>query len=500
MVRLGARLDRHMTHDLFAVLIKDRIATQRSIGNQPVRDLENVRSFLTGPGLTALFDAPWTPIFIGLIFLFHPWLGAVALSGAMLLFAFAFLSEITSRQTMQRAAMESMRAHRFAESSLRNAEVVWAMGMLGDLRRRWQDKHLSGLSYTGRATDHLGTFSVLAKFFRPLLQVAVLGLGAYLVIEQEISAGVMVAASIIMGRALAPVEASISHWRSFLAARSAYGRIGELLDQYDMSGEKMQLPPPKGAVSVERASLFPPGAERPALTAVSFQLKPGELLGIIGPSAAGKSCLARMLMGIWSPKAGHVRLDNVDIAEWDRNDLGQYLGFLPQDVELFDGTVAENIARFQDVASDDVLQAAKLANAHDMILRLPEGYDTPIGEGGSVLSGGQRQRVGLARALYKLPRFIVLDEPNASLDAEGEAALRLTLKHLKELGHTVAIISHKRSVLEGVDKLLVLEGGKISHFGERTEVLKKLWTPKVVTPMHSGGGRQLQQQPEAAGE
>jgi PrtD family type I secretion system ABC transporter len=480
LVRLGARLDQHMTHDVFAVLIEDRIATQRRIGSQPIRDLEAVRSFLTGPGFTAFFDAPWVPLFLAIVFLFHSLLGMVALSGAVILLLLAILSEITTRQSWHRATAESIQAHRFAESSLRNAEVIWAMGMLGDLRRRWQAKHLGALSLTGLATDRLGTFSAIAKFVRPVLQIALLGLGAYLVIEEAISAGVMIASSIVMGRALAPVEASIAHWRSFVAARSAYARLTKLLGEYNINQERMSLPVPRGAISVEGATLAPPGSGKPSLVNISFELLPGEMLGIVGPSAAGKSSLARALMGIWPPKIGHVRLDGADIADWDRADLGRHLGYLPQDIELFEGTVAENIARFRDISSDAVTQAAQIAAAHEMILHLPDGYETQIGEGGSVLSGGQRQRVALARAIYGLPSFIVLDEPNANLDTEGEAALRLTLRRLKDLKRTVVIISHKRSTLADADKLLLLDAGKLMAFGPKAEVLRQLWTPQVV--------------------
>jgi PrtD family type I secretion system ABC transporter len=407
LVRLGARLDRHITHDLFAALIEDRIATRRSAGSQPIRDLETVRGFLTGPGLLAFFDAPWIPLFLGLIFLFHPLLGMVACGGAIVLLLLAILSEFSTRVPWQRASSESMQAHSFAETSLRNADVIWALGMLGDLRRRWQQKHLTALLHSGRATDRLGVFSAIAKFVRPLLQIGILGFGAYLVIEEQISAGVMIAASIVMGRALAPVEASITHWRSFISARSAYSRLAILLGEYDINRERMKLPTPVGKVSVEGLTLLPPGASKPALINVSFQLAPGELLGVVGPSAAGKSSLARALMGIWAPKIGHVRLDGADMADWDRKDLGRHLGYLPQDVELFDGTVAENIGRFEAFEPEAVNRAAQIANAHDMILHLPDGYDTQIGEGGCVLSGGQRQRLGLARAIYGLPCFIV---------------------------------------------------------------------------------------------
>jgi PrtD family type I secretion system ABC transporter len=480
LVRLGARLDRYVTHDLFAALIEDRIATQKSAGSQPIRDLETLRNFLTGSGLLAFFDAPWVPLFLGLIFLFHPVLGIVACAGAAALFALAVMSELFTREPWRRASGESVQAHRFADASLRNADVIWALGMLGDLRRRWQEKHMAALAASGIATDRLGTFSAIAKFVRPMLQIAMLGFGAFLVIEESISAGVMIASSIVMGRALAPVEASISQWRSFISARSAYSRLAKLLGEYDVNRERMPLPLPQGRIGVEAMTLVPPGATKPALINLTFQLTPGELLGVVGPSAAGKSTLARALIGIWTPKMGHVRLDGADMADWDRKDLGRHLGYLPQDVELFDGSVADNIARFEKPNPEAVNQAAQIANAHEMILRLPEGYDTQIGEGGCVLSGGQRQRIGLARAIYRLPCFIVLDEPNANLDTEGEVALRLTLRKLKELRKTVVIISHKRSTLADTDKLLVLDGGRIKTFGPKADVLEQLWKPQVV--------------------
>lgn len=480
LVRLGARLNRHMTHDLFDTLVRDRIATQQGSGIQPVRDMESVRSFLTGPGLTAFFDAPWTPVFIGIIFLFHPWLGSVALAGAVILFAVAIFSEVMTRRPLREANEETQRAHRLAESTLRNADVVWGMGMLGDLRRRWQIRHFSALGHTGKATDYIGSSTAFAKFLRPGLQIGILGLGAYLVIEEQITAGVMIAASILMGRALAPIEAAISHWRGFVAARSAYARMIALLNRYQVPEDRVPLPTPEGNVSVEGATLVPPGSERATLFNVSFQLPAGEMLGVIGPSAAGKSSLARMLIGIWPPKLGHVRLDGAEVADWDREEFGKHVGYLPQDVELFDGTVAENIARFQEGSSDNVIQAAKLANAHEMILRLSNGYDTWIGEGGAILSGGQRQRVGLARALYMIPRMIILDEPNSNLDSNGEEALRATLRYMKELRRTVIIISHKRSILSDVDKLLVMDNGRIMKFGPRDQILEELFTPRVV--------------------
>jgi PrtD family type I secretion system ABC transporter len=486
MVRLGAQLDRQLAPALFSAQIRDRLAGQG--GGEPIRDLETLRGFLTGPALAALFDAPWTPVFITIIFLFHPWLGAVALAGGALLFLLALVSEAATRGPLRSAGADGMEAHRFAQTSLRNADAVWAMGMLHDLRRNWEQMHLSALGLAGSASDWIGAFSALARFIRMVLQVALLGLGAYLVIGEQISAGVMIAASIIMSRALSPVESSIAHWRSFINARAAYARVTTLLGRRQAADTHMRLPAPSGALSVEGATLMAPGASKATLINIGFELKPGEMLGIIGPSAAGKSSLARMLMGIWTPMAGEVRLDGADIADWARSDVGKYVGYLPQNIELFDGTVAQNIARFQEGAHEAVIQAARLANVHEMILRLPDGYETSIGESGTALSGGQRQRVGLARAIYKAPMLIVLDEPNANLDGEGEAALSLALKRLKALKRTVIVISHKRSILACADKLLVLDGGRIRKFGPRVEVLQEL--------KGSGGAIPLQREPQ----
>jgi len=497
LVRLGARLNRHMTHDLFETLVRDRIATQQSSGIQPVRDLESVRSFLTGPGLTAFFDAPWTPVFIGVIFLFHPWLGSIALVGAIVLACVAISSEVMTRKPFRAATEEMQGAHRLAESTLRNADVVWGMGMLGDLRQKWQSKHFASLGHTGKATDYIGTFTAFAKFIRPGLQIAVLGLGAYLVIEEQITAGVMIAASILMGRALAPIEASISHWRGFMAARAAYGRMISLLSRYPIPEDRLELPAPQGNLSVEGATLVPPGSERASLYNIGFKLNAGELLGVIGPSAAGKSSLARMLIGIWPPKLGNVRLDGADVSDWERAQIGRYIGYLPQDVELFDGTVAENIARFQDASPDRIIEAAKLANAHDVILRLPEGYETNIGDGGAILSGGQRQRIGLARALFLAPCVVVLDEPNSNLDSDGEEALKVTLQKLKQMQRTVVIVSHKRSTLSAVDKLIVLDNGRQVKFGPRDDVLKELFTPTVVPHPNTAAAQDLTSQSSA---
>lgn len=477
LVRVGARLHERLGGPVFAKLMANHASADPDIGSQPLRDLENLRSFLTGPGLLAFFDAPWTPLYLALIFLFHPLLGAVALVGAIILFLVALMTEITTRGALERASRASGAAYSFVDAAARNSEAIQAMGMLGNLRRRWMTHHREGFLWQAVASDRAGVLSAMAKFIRPLLQIGILGLGAYLAIQQVISPGVMIAASIIMGRALAPVEAAIGNWRNFVGARGAHRRLRELLEDSSTPTDSLQLPQPNGELIAEDLFVRPPGVEKPVIKRARFGLAPGEALGIIGPSAAGKSTLARALVGVWRPMSGHVRLDGVEIADWNREDIGRHLGYMPQDVELFDGTVAENIARFGDLDADAIVTAAKAADAHRMILKLPQGYETRLGDGGRVLSGGQRQRVALARALYGKPALVVLDEPNSNLDADGETALRRTLETIKDWQTTVVIISHRPSVLSSVDKLLVLAGGEVQMFGPRQEVMSKLPRP-----------------------
>lgn len=489
LVRIGSRLDRRLNDRLFAGLLRLHLQQKGSSQSQPLRDLETLRGFLTGSGLISLFDAPWTPLFLAIIFLLHPLLGLVALSGAVVLFILAVVSELVTRGPLREASHDSAAAHGFTENTLRNAEVIEAMGMLPGLQRRWQARHQAALVAQAKASDRGGLLTACAKFVRPVLQVAILGTGAYLALQQVITPGVMIAASIIMGRALAPVEGAIGNWRGFILARNAKSRLRSFLEKDEPPEASMPLPRPKGAVSVERLVAAPPGLERPVLKGISFALKAGDSLGIIGPSAAGKSTLARLLIGVWPAAAGQVRLDGADIGDWNHLELGSHLGYLPQDVELFDGTVAENIARFGEPNPENVVRAARRAGVHELILRLPEGYDTMIGPGGAALSGGQRQRIGLARALYGDPAFMVLDEPNSNLDGEGEAALRQAVQELKQDGTTVVVIAHRPSVLAGMDKILVLRDGQIEHFGSRDEVLPK------VTKAVPGTGRAADTRP-----
>ena len=471
LVRIGARLDNQLNVPLLSAMVQARLSGVKPNQNQPIQDLETVRTFMTGPGLLSLFDSPWTPFFIIVIFLFHPILGFVALTGAMILLLLALVSELVTRGKLKQASTHSVSANGFAESSLRNAEAIQAMGMLPGLIQRWLDGHQSALALQAVASDRAGSITATAKVVRQILQVAMLGVGAYLAIQQIITPGIMIAASIIMGRALAPVEMAIGSWRGFVSARAAFGRLKDVMEQGSLGAERMKLPAPSGELCVENLVTAPPGIKKPVIQNISFRLNKGEVLGLIGPSAAGKSTLARSLVGVWAPLSGRVRLDSADVYQWNPDELGPYIGYLPQDVELFTGSVCDNIARFSEINHERVVAAAKQAGVHEMILRLADGYDTLIGEGGNMLSGGQRQRIALARALYGEPVLVVLDEPNSNLDAEGEEALRAAILGLKAKGTTVVIIAHRPSIITIVDKILVLQEGRVGMFGPPSEVL-----------------------------
>jgi PrtD family type I secretion system ABC transporter len=437
-----------------------------------LRDVNTLRGFLGGTGLMTLFDAPWLPLFLVVIFLFHPVLGAVAFAGALVMVALAWLNERLTREPLERAQAEGRRAARFIDANVRNAEVVSALGMLPAVTRRWARLNDAALGEQARAARLGGFFSGFTKFARQFIQLAMLAAGAYLVVMQDVTAGVMIAATILLGRALAPVETLVAGWRSLVEARSAWGRLDQLLKDSPQAGPHTELPAPAGKLQVEK--LLFGFKEKPIVRGVSFSLEPGEALALVGPSASGKSTLARLVVGIWKPMAGVVRLDGADVAAWPREGLGPHIGYLPQDVELFGGTVAENIARLGEPDAAEVIRAAQRAHVHDLVLRLPKGYDSEIGEAGQALSPGQRQRIALARALYGKPRLVVLDEPNADLDTDGEEALLRTLQLLKSEGITVVIIAHRPSLLRGADKMLVLREGAVERFGPRAEVMERV--------------------------
>jgi ATP-binding cassette, subfamily C, type I secretion system permease/ATPase len=477
LVRIGARLDARLSTALFRASL-DTPAGQKPItAGQPLRDLGTVRTFLTGAGILALFDAPWTPLYLAIIFLFSPLLGTIALLGASIILMLAIAGEFAARGPLKAGGAESRQAADYVESVARNAEAVTSMGMIDNLESRWLDSHETSIAYQSTASDRVAVINSVAKAIRFLLQVAILGFGAWLCLQQAITPGVMIAASIIMGRALAPVQAAIGGWRGVIEARAAYRRLEVTLQQQGEETRSTKLVPSTGRLVVDKVVMRFPGHAEPVLKQVSLQLESGESLGLIGPSGSGKSTLARLLIGYWPPVMGSVRLDGAEISAWPKSDVGPYLGYMPQDVELLDGTVAENIERFGPADDTEVVNAATVAGVKDVILGLPNGFDTRIGHGGYVLSGGQRQCIALARAVYKTPPLIVLDEPNANLDADGESALRNCLITLRERNCTVVVISHKPSLLASVDHLLMLRDGQVMLFGPRDKIMAKLPRP-----------------------
>lgn len=451
-------------------------------GAQPLRDLSQVQGFITSPALFVVFDAPWAPVFLGLIWLLHPTLGLLAVLSAALILAFGSVNALVSRSPAMTANLAQLTAMQQAEATIRNAEVVRAMGMLPAMVARWSASNGAALAAQLRAGERGALLIGLTKSFRHLVQSGTLGLGAYLVLRGEMSSGGMIASSIMLGRALGPVESGIASWKSVSSTRIAYSRLRKRAEALPPEPVRTRLPAPSGFVALDRVTYGPPGSRAPILQQVSFEAHPGEAIAVIGPSASGKSTLCRLLVGIVQPGSGEVRLDGSEVRHWNHDDLGRHLGYLPQDVELFAGTVRDNIARMGDVDDESVVEAAMLAHAHEMIQRLPQGYDTPIGDDGARLSGGQRQRIGLARAVYRSPRLIVLDEPNANLDQVGEAALSAAIQEMKRRGSTLLIVGHRPSTIAQADKILLLKEGRTELFGPREEVLKRL-------RVEAGGGR-----------
>ncbi|ABC24635.1 type I secretion system permease/ATPase [Rhodospirillum rubrum] len=480
LVRTGALIDTELNTRVFSSVFQQAVRRPAAGYTQALRDLDTLREFLTGSGLIVFCDAPWAPLFIALGFVLHPLLGLVSLFGAIVVFALAIVNNLGTRGLLKDAGTVSMHANNYVSSSLRNAEVLEAMGMMSNIQRRWSERHDAVIGLQAKASDRASAVMAASKSFRMGLQVAILGTGAYLAIHSEISPGTMIAASIIMGRALQPVEMAVGQWKGLVAARGAYERLTDLLANNAAGKDTMTLPRPEGRVSLQQVVIVPPGSSVPALRGVTLDIAPGEVLGVIGPSAAGKSTLARALVGVWPPVQGIVRLDGNDLRHWKSEEIGPHLGYLPQDVELFDGSVAENIARFGDIDPDKVIAAARKAGVHDMVQKLPEGYDTKIGVGGQALSGGQRQRIALARAVYNDPVLVVLDEPNASLDADGEAALMVAIDGMRAAGQTVVVITHKPTLLNAVDTVLVLKGGLVEMKGPRADVLSKFARPRAV--------------------
>lgn len=440
-------------------------------GQGTLRDVQILRNFLGGNAVFAFFDVPWMPIYFILIFILHPMLGMVAVSGGIIVFILGFITERLTRKRLENASRINAHAAAFTGAAVRNGSIVRAMGMIANVSGRWRKMNDLVIRLQTRASRSAGLIHAVSKALRVGLQVAIYAVGAYLTVTHVSTAGVMIAASIVMGRALAPLDQAMATYRQSLEAREAYRRLESLFNN-PLEPPSMELPDPVGELSVE--GLYFSVGDRQIIKNVSFRMPAGQSLAIIGPSAAGKSTLCKLLLNIWTPLAGKVRIDRADIASWDSEKLGPHIGYLPQDVELFSGSVAENIARLGAVDSQKVIRAAQLAGVHHMILALPRGYDTQIGEYGATLSGGQRQRIGLARALYGDPRIIVLDEPNSNLDEEGEASLLQAIVNLRKLGSTVVLVTHKPNILSIVDNIMVMQDGQIVLCGARQEVLEKL--------------------------
>ncbi len=471
VIRIGSRLDLHLNRRVYTAAFEQNLKNGNGNAGQSLNDLTTIRQFVTGSSLFAFFDAPWAPIYIAVIFLFNVWLGVFAVVATLILVAMAVINQVVTKKPLAEANALSVASQQQATNTLRNAEAIESMGMLPQLQARWYRLHQKFLAQQNEASDKASQISSVTKFLRLSFQSLVLGLGAYLVIQGEMTAGMMIAGSILLGRALGPVEGLINVWKQWAGVKSAHGRLVKLLEQNPERKAGMELPAPTGKLSMEAVTASPPGARLPVLRNVNFALEAGDILGMIGPSGSGKSTLARLMVGIWPAMGGKVRLDGADIYQWNKDELGPNIGYLPQDIELFAGTISENIARFGSLDAPKVIEAARMAGVHDMILQFPQGYDTVIGEGGSGLSGGQRQRIALARALFGMPAFIVLDEPNSNLDESGEEALRGAIARLKEAKRTVILITHRTSIIAATTKLVLLRDGTVSMFGPTNQVL-----------------------------
>lgn len=484
-----------VVHD--AIFARAITSSGRRASAQPLEDIDRVRQFVTGPGLFALLDAPWVPLYVGLMFVFHPWTGWAAIFSIIVLACLTVWTELATHQLLQEANRSSIAANQQTASHLRNAEVITAMGMLPRLRDRWLRDRSTALDAQHRASARAGLIAALSKTYRLTSQSLILGLGAYLAIRREISPGMVIAGSILLGRALAPIDQLIGSWRTMTGARTAYKRLGELLREHPTSAETMPLPPIRGEYELDKVVIVPYGARSAIIKELTLKIPSGSQLGVIGPSAAGKSTLVRSLLGLNRPHAGTLRLDGAELAQYTRSALGSAIGYLPQDVELLDGTIAENIARFGEVDAEAVVKAAQRAGVHDMILALPDGYETRL-EGNFTLSAGQRQRVALARALYRDPSVVILDEPNSNLDDAGNIALQKALGELREIGSTVVIVTHRSGILEKVDAVLLLVDGKLALHGPPAQVAASLQQRQASrTPAQTGSSSSAQAASEA---
>jgi ATP-binding cassette subfamily C protein EexD len=486
LISASNRIEKNLRKRVSQAAFKNALLSGgRGVGAQPLSDLSNLRQFLTGNGLFAFFDAPWFPIYVAVMFMFHPWFGVAAIISGTIMVALAYINEVMTSKRLQEANTLSSRVFGQLGGSLRNAEVIAAMGMGDDIRDRQESGSDKVLVLQTEASSKAAIVANVSKSFRVIMQSLLLGMGALLALQGQISPGMVIAGSLLLGRALAPIDMLVGTWKGFSVARAQYARLGELLSMIPPEREAMSLPTPEGNLTAEQVVVVPPGSQTAVVKGVSLQINTGEVLGIVGPSASGKSSLARSLLGIWPAYSGKVRLDGADIAAWDRAELGPHIGYLPQDIELFSGSISENVSRFGELSPEKVVAAAKLSGVHEMILQLPQGYDTVIGAAGGVLSGGQRQRIGLARAVYGSPKLMVLDEPNSNLDDQGEKELVEAINRIKQMGCTVIVITHRTMVLQCVDKILVMKDGQAVAFGPKDQVLASLRAPAAA--IASGG-------------
>ncbi len=494
MVRMGRKVEERLRGRVFDAVTTHSLRKTPGVGSQPLNDIATIRQYLSGQGPFAFFDMPWMPFYLAIIFSMHWLLGAASLIAAIAIFVLAVWSERSTREPLAEATKSTIKASIMTDEGRRNAEALYSLGMAGTMRKRWMDIQEKALDHQTVANDVGGMLSAISRVLRLFIQSGILAIGAYLAIKHEITPGAMIAASIIMSRALAPVEQAVANWQQFLSFRKARERLGQALRIVPKDRTLMKLPDPKGRLSVENLTVMLPNIEKPLLQQLSFTVEPGEGIGVVGPTGAGKSTLARALVGITVPTRGHVRIDGATLDQYDPDDLGRHIGYLPQDVQLFDGTAAQNISRFEpDANPDDIVAAAKLANVHDFIMRLPDGYNTPLGENGARLSTGQRQRLALARALYGEPKLLVLDEPNSALDAEGEAALDFAIRQAMQRGASVVVIAHRPSALAAIPKMLVLSDGKAAAMGPRDEIMRKVMV-RPTTPQ--GNVERITAQPQ----
>jgi ATP-binding cassette subfamily C protein PrsD len=480
LVRIGDSLDGAMSMRVYDAVVRLPLKLgAKGDGSQPVRDLDAVRGFLSGAGPSAFFDLPWLPVYLGICFLFHPYIGLTALAGAVILVMLTIVTETRTRSPTRSATQFAIARNALLEASRRNAEAITAMGMVGRIARRWGDLNRSYVAATGEASDVVGGLGATSKVLRLLLQSSILAVGAWLVIHQESTPGIIIAGSILGARALAPVDLAIANWRGFVGARQSWQRLSQLLGHLPPRVEPMPLQPPTKTLVVQNVAVCPPGEQKIVCQDVNFTLASGKALGVIGPTASGKSSLARMLVGVWAAARGTVRLDGATFDQWSQEALGRHIGYLPQDVELFPGNVAQNIARFEDPPHPEaVLAAAQAAGVHDLIVNLPDGYETKVGDHGSALSAGQAQRIALARALYRDPFLVVLDEPNSNLDAEGDEALTRAILGVRARGAIVVVVAHRPSAIAGVDYILVMAKGRQQQFGPKEEILNRVTQPQ----------------------